>query len=154
LRAALSKVMLLRPFQSEAAMGRTIAGVVVGVVVAWLAIMLAEFASAPLHPMPAGLDMRDPESVAAFVATLPASALLLVLSGWVLGGLVGGYLAASISRKPRAALTVGIVIVLGVIANAVMIPHPMWMTIAGVLLPVPAAWLGAKLATRGASAAR
>jgi hypothetical protein len=135
-------------------MGRTIAGVVVGVVVAWLTIMLAEFASAPLHPMPAGLDMRDPESVAAFVATLPASALLLVLSGWVLGGLVGGYVAASISRKPRAALTVGIVIVLGVIANAVMIPHPMWMTIAGVLLPVPAAWLGAKLATRGASAAR
>jgi len=135
-------------------MGRTIAGVVVGVVVAWLTIMLAEFASAPLHPMPAGLDMRDPESVAAFVATLPASALLLVLSGWVLGGLVGGYVAASISRKPRAALTVGIVIVLGVIANAVMIPHPMWMTIAGVLLPVPAAWLGAKLATRGASNAR
>ena len=135
-------------------MGRTIAGVVVGVVVAWLTIMLAEFASAPLHPMPAGLDMRDPESVAAFVATLPASALLLVLSGWVLGGLVGGYVAASISRKPRAALTVGIVIVLGVIANAVMIPHPMWMTIAGVLLPVPAAWLGAKLATRGARAAR
>ena len=135
-------------------MGRTIAGVVVGVVVAWLTIMLAEFASAPLHPVPAGLDMRDPESVAAFVATLPASALLLVLSGWVLGGLVGGYVAASISRKPRAALTVGIVIVLGVIANAVMIPHPMWMTIAGVLLPVPAAWLGAKLATRGASAAR
>ena len=135
-------------------MGRTIAGVVVGVVVAWLTIMLAEFASAPLHPMPAGLDMRDPESVAAFVATLPASALLLVLSGWVLGGLVGGYVAASISRKPRAALTVGIVIVLGVIANAVMIPHPMWMTIAGVLLPVPAAWLGAKLATRRASATR
>ena len=135
-------------------MGRTIAGVVVGVVVAWLTIMLAEFASAPLHPMPAGLDMRDPESVAAFVATLPASALLLVLSGWVLGGLVGGYVAASISRKPRPALTVGVVIVVGVIANAVMIPHPMWMTIAGVLLPVPAAWLGAKLATRGASAAR
>ena len=135
-------------------MGRTIAGVVVGVVVAWLTIMLAEFASAPLHPMPAGLDMRNPESVAAFVATLPASALLLVLAGWVLGGLVGGYVAASISRKPRPALTVGIVIVLGVIVNAVMIPHPMWMTIAGVLLPVPAAWLGAKLATRRASATR
>jgi uncharacterized membrane protein len=41
-----------------------------------------------------------------------------------------------------------------VIANAVMIPHPLWMTIAGVLLPVPTAWLGAKLATRRASGAR
>ena len=54
-------------------MGRTIAGVVVGVVVAWLTVMLAEFASAPLHPMPAGFDMHDPASVAAFVATLPVS---------------------------------------------------------------------------------
>jgi hypothetical protein len=62
--------------------------------------------------------------------------------------LIGGYVAASIARKPRPALAVGIVIVLGVIANAVMIPHPLWMTAAGVLLPVPAAWLGAQLATR------
>jgi hypothetical protein len=46
------------------------------------------------------------------------------------------------------------VIVVGVIANAVMIPHPPWMTIAGVLLPVPAAWLGARLATRRASDGR
>jgi MFS family permease len=154
LRAALSKVMLPRPFQSEAAMGRTIAGVVVGVVVAWLAIMLAEFASAPLHPTPAGFDMDDPASVAAFVATLPVAALLLVLAGWVLGALIGGYVAARIARRLRPALTVGIVIVVGVIANAVMIPHPLWMTIAGALLPVPAAWIGARLATRRASDGR
>jgi MFS family permease len=146
--------MLLRPFQRETAMGRTIAGVVVGVVVAWLAIMLAEFASAPLHPMPAGFDMHDPASVATFVATLPIAALLLVLAGWVLGALIGGYVAARIARKPRPALAVGIVIVVGVIVNAVMIPHPLWMTIAGVLLPVPAAWLGARLATRRMSDAR
>jgi MFS family permease len=146
--------MLLRPFQRETAMGRTIAGVVVGVVVAWLAIMLAEFASAPLHPMTAGFDMHDPASVATFVATLPIAALLLVLAGWVLGALIGGYVAARIARKPRPALAVGIVIVVGVIVNAVMIPHPLWMTIAGVLLPVPAAWLGARLATRRTSDAR
>ena len=133
-------------------MGRSIAGTVVGVVVAWAMIMLGEFISAPLHPTPAGFNMRDPASVAAFVATLPASALLLVLSGWVLGALVGGYVAARIARKPRPALAVGIVIEIGVIANAVMIPHPLWMTIAGVLLPVPAAWLGARLATRHAGA--
>jgi MFS family permease len=146
--------MLLRPFQPETAMGRTIAGMVVGVVVAWLTIMLAEFASAPLHPMAAGFDMHDPASVAAFVATLPIAALLLVLAGWVLGALFGGHVAARLARKPRPALVVGIVIVVGVIVNAVMIPHPLWMTIAGVLLPVPAAWLGARLATRRTSDAR
>lgn len=131
-------------------MGRTLAGTVVGVVVAWATVMLGEFISAPLHPTPAGFNMRDPASMAAFVATLPVSALLLVLSGWVLGALLGGYVAARIARKPFPALVVGIVIEVGVIANAVMIPHPMWMTVAGVLLPVPAAWIGARLATRGA----
>jgi len=135
-------------------MGRTIAGVVVGVVVAWLTIMLAEFASAPLHPVPAGLDMHDPTSVAAFVATLPVTALLLVLAGWVLGALIGGHVAARIARKPLPALAVGIVLVVGVIANAVMIPHPTWMTLAGMLLPVPAAWLGARGAMRRASGPR
>jgi hypothetical protein len=104
--------------------------------------------------MPGGFDMHDPASVAAFVATLPVAALLLVLAGWVLGALIGGYVAARIARKPRPALTVGIVIVVGVIANAVMIPHPLWMTAAGVLLPIPAAWLGAKLATRHTSDGR
>ena len=127
-------------------MGRSIAAAVVGVVVAWLAIMLAEFASASLHPMPTGFDMHDPASVAAFVAAMPGSALLLVLAGWVLGALLGGFVAAKIARRPRPALVVGFVIVAGVIANAVMIPHPSWMTIAGVLLPVPAAMLGARLA--------
>ena len=132
-------------------MGRTIAAAVVGVVVAWVTIMLAEFASAPLHPTPAGFNMRDPASVAAFVATLPVSALLLVLAGWVIGALVGGYVAARIARKPRPAWAVGLVIVLGVIANAVMVPHPVWMTLAGLLLPLPAALLGARLALRRAT---
>jgi hypothetical protein len=26
-----------------------------------------------------------------------------------------------------------------------MIPHPLWMTIAGIALPIPAAWLAARL---------
>jgi hypothetical protein len=138
----------------ETTMGRTIAGVLAGVVVAWLTIMLAEFASAPLHPTPAGFDMRDPAAMAAFVATLPVAALLLVLCGWVLGALAGGYVAVRIARRTWPAWVVGIVIEIGVIANAVMIPHPTWMTVAGVLLPLPAAWLGARLATRRASATR
>jgi hypothetical protein len=135
-------------------MGRTIAAAVVGVVAAWVTIMLAEFASAPLHPAPAGFDLRDPAAVAAFVATLPVAALLLVLAGWVVGALVGGHVAARIGRTARPAWVVGLVIVAGVIANAVMIPHPLWLTIAGVLLPLPAALLGARFARRRITPAR
>jgi hypothetical protein len=74
--------------------------------------------------------------------------MLLVVIGWSLAAFLGGSVAARIARHRRtAALVVAAFVVLGVIANNMMIPHPLWMTIAGVLLPVPLAWLAARMAT-------
>lgn len=128
-------------------MGRTILAVLAGVVCAWLVIMACEFAGARLHPPPAGLDLRDPQQLAAFIAAAPAAAMALVLAGWTLGALLGGWVAAKLSRRHRrgAALAVGAVVLAGVIANAFLIPHPTWFTALGVLLPLPAAWLGSRL---------
>lgn len=135
-------------------MGRTILAVVAGVVVAWLIIVASQFAGAAAYPPPPGLDVTDPQQLAAFIQAAPPAAMGLVLGGWVFGALLGGWAAARISRRhPRtAALLVGVLVLAGVIANAMMIPHPSWMTIAGVLLPVPAAWLGARLGRRQAPA--
>lgn len=129
-------------------MGRTILAVAVGVVVAWLAIVLSQFAGAAAYPPPPGLDVTDPAQLASFIQAAPPMAMALVLGGWVLGALAGGWTAARISRRyPRiAALLVGALVLAGVIANAMLIPHPLWMALAGVLLPLPAAWLGARLA--------
>ena len=129
-------------------MGRTILAVVVGVVVAWLVIVLSQFAGAAAYPPPPGLDVTDPQQLAAFIEAAPAMAMMFVLAGYALAALIGGWVAARISRAhPRiAALLVGAMVLAGVIANTMMIPHPLWMTAAGVLLPLPAAWLGARLA--------
>ena len=129
-------------------MGRTILAVLAGVVVAWLTIMLCEFGSAALSPPPVGLDLTDPAQIALFIESAPPSAMLLVVAGGTFGALIGGWLAARISRRhPRpAALVVGALVVAAVILNASLIPHPLWMTVTGVLLPLPAAWLGARLA--------
>lgn len=131
-------------------MGRTILAVLAGVVVAWLTIMLCEFAGASVHPPPPGIDLRDPGQLAGYVAAAPAAAMACIVAGWALGSVLGGWVAARIARRYRsaAALLVGAVVLAGVIANAVMIPHPAWMTVFGVLLPLPAAWLGARLARK------
>ncbi|MGH8084653.1 MAG: hypothetical protein ACREPV_05195 [Lysobacter sp.] len=131
-------------------MGRTILAVVVGVVVAWLVIVASQLAGAAAYPPPPGLDVTDPQQLAAFIQAAPVMAMAFVLGGWVLGALLGGWTAARISRRHPciAALLVGTVVLAGVIANTMMIPHPQWMTLAGVLLPLPAAWLGARLARR------
>lgn len=127
-------------------MGRTILSVLAGLVVAWLVMSLCEFGSLALHRPPPGLDLRNPEALALHIASAPLSAMLLVLAGWVLGAFLGGWVAARIARHRRAApLVIGALVVLGVIANNMLIPHPLWMTIAGVALPIPAAWFAARL---------
>jgi hypothetical protein len=127
-------------------MGRTILGILAGLVVAWLAMTICEFASLFLHRPPAGFDLRDPQALAAHIAAAPLSAMLVVVIGWVLAAFVGGWVAARIARhRLVAALVIGLLVLAGVIANNTMIPHPLWMTIAGIALPLPLAWLAARL---------
>lgn len=126
-------------------MGRTILGVLAGMLAAWITMTVCEFASLLLHRPPAGVDLRDPSALAAHIAAAPISAMLLVLLGWTLAAFVGGWLAARIARHPlAAALAIGALVVVAVVLNSMLIPHPLWMTLAGVLLPLPAAWLAAR----------
>lgn len=130
-------------------MGRTILGVVVGLVVAMAVIFLVEGLGTALWPPPAGMDLKNEADLAHFMASASPAMKALVVSGWLLASFVGGWVAAKISRAHRvsAAIVVGIGIVLGVILNATMLPHPLWMTVLGIALPIPLAWFAARLAT-------
>ncbi|MGO1068616.1 hypothetical protein [Lysobacter sp. CA199] len=131
-------------------MGRTILGVIVGMLVAMATMQLFEYGSARVHPLPPGADAYDAATMAAHIASAPLTALLLVAGGWIVAAFDGGLVAALISRRHRrgAALSVGLLIVCGVLAVSWMFPHPLWMTVAGLLLPVPAGLLGAWLVRR------
>lgn len=130
-------------------MGRTILGVVVGLAVAMIVIFLVEGLATAISPPPAGLDLRNEADLARLVEMATPTMKALVVFGWLLASFVGGWVAAKISRAHRvtAAIVVGIGIVLGVILNATMLPHPLWMTVMGVALPIPLAWFAARLAT-------
>ena len=131
---------------------KTAVGVVAGIVMAWLVIVLSQLLSAALYPPPPGTDLTDPAVLADFINAAPVTAMGFVIAGYALAALLGGWVAARIARAhPRiAAMTVGGLVLLGVVANYTMIPHPTWMLVSGVLLPLPMAWLGARLAGRGA----
>jgi hypothetical protein len=74
--------------------------------------------------------------------------MLVVVVGWALAAFVGAWVAARIARHRRAAaLVIGLLVLAGVIANIAMIPHPLWMTVAGLALPLPLAWLAARIAS-------
>ena len=129
-------------------MGRTVLGVVAGLATMFVVIMLVELLGAQLFPPPEGIDMRDPEGLASAMAQMPLGALALVVVAWVLGAFAGGWVAAKVSvAHPRAAaVTVALAVVAGVVMMVLSFPHPLWMTVLGLALPVPVALAGARLA--------
>lgn len=130
-------------------MGRTIVGAVVGLAAALAVIFLVEGLATAISPPPAGLDLRNEADLVRMVEMATPTMKALVVFGWLLGSFVGGWIAAKISRAHRvaAAIVVGIGVAIGVILNAAMLPHPLWMTAMGAALPVPLAWFAARLAT-------
>lgn len=130
---------------------RTVLGILAGLATLVVVILLVEAGGMLLYPPPPGIDPSRPDAMTQLVAQLPTGALAMVLLAWVLGALAGGWVAARVARRGfplLAALAVAGFVMAGVVAMVVSVPHPQWLTIGGLALPIPAAWLGAHLARR------
>lgn len=139
---------------------RTILGILAGIILAALALYGAQYGYAYLHPSPPGTAPGTPEAVASFlvngrpndvlnyVNTAPTEALSSLLGGWVLAALLGGWLGAAIAKPHRGgtATLIGALLTVLVIVYGTLIPGPPWVTVLGVLLPMPFALLGGRLA--------
>ncbi|MEO5880758.1 MAG: hypothetical protein ABIR22_11440 [Candidatus Eisenbacteria bacterium] len=130
---------------------RRLLGVLAGLVAGAIVVALIEGLGHALWPPPAGADLRDPEQLKALIPSLPIGALIAVVLGWAMGSFSGGWMAATISRDFRMALVVGFILLCMGVVTMVQIPHPLWMWVMGVALPLPAAWFGARLAPKTAS---
>lgn len=74
--------------------------VILGATAMALCVAAVEMIGHRIYPLPAGIDFKNPETLKGYIAELPVAALLFVVAGWALGSLVGGYIAARISRRP------------------------------------------------------
>ena len=129
---------------------RTILGVLAGVVAMFVVIMGIEAVGHLIYPPPAGLDPMKPAHEAAFaqfVTAMPWPGKAMLALAWTLGSFAGGFVAAKIARHPRgAAVLIALLVISGVVGMAIRVPHPSWLLAAGLLLPIPAALLAARLA--------
>jgi hypothetical protein len=130
---------------------RSILAVIAGFFAASAVMMLIESVNGHvLYPELGKLaeGVTDRETIRALMASAPVGALLVVLFGWLLGSLLGGFLAAWIAwHAPLPhALFLGGLLTLAGIANNLMIPPPGWFWIPTLLVFLPAAYFGAQLA--------
>ena len=130
-------------------MVRSTLAVLLGLLVALATMLLLEYLGMSLFPLPPGIDLDSEADLALLVESAGVGKQLWVLMGWTCAAFAGGWVAARTTLRHRvgAALWVGGLIVAGVLLNVALLPHPTWMTVLGVLLPLPAAWLAARLAS-------
>jgi len=130
-------------------MARTFLGTFSGALIASLTLIGCWYGIAEIYPLPTSSDFANPESLSAYAAATPSSAQACILGAWALAALLGGWTAARISqtRRGAAALVIGSLLTATVIVYATLIPNPEWMTVVGVLLPIPFAVLATLMAT-------
>ncbi len=131
-------------------MGRKIAAVLTGIVVAFALVFVIEMIGHRVYPPPSDLDFTQPDIVAGYMQTLPAGAFMFVLAGFALATLAGGFVAARIARS-QAFLFAGIIgalMLAATVANLLMIPHPLWFSITAIALILVSTVLAGRLARR------
>ena len=130
---------------------RSIGAVVAGFIAASLVMMLFEILNGRvLYPgmARAAEGVRDREALRALLAAAPVGAFLVVIAGWILGGYAGGWVSARLAARSGVGhgIVLGALLTVAGIANNLMIPPPLWFWVASLVVMLPAATLGARLA--------
>ncbi|OLC51001.1 MAG: hypothetical protein AUH43_03705 [Acidobacteria bacterium 13_1_40CM_65_14] len=133
-----------------AAIARSVLAVLTGMVVAALVVAIVEAISSQIYPLPRGLNAADPVAMREYIKTLPAGAFVFVLIGWALGTLAGAWTAARLAgHSPQLHGNIVGTLLLGTgVANMLMLPHPAWVWILGVITFVACGYGGGRLAAR------
>ncbi|MEO8043187.1 MAG: hypothetical protein ABI646_11295 [Acidobacteriota bacterium] len=131
---------------------RRIAGAVLGLVGALITITLAQAAMVLVVTPPTPEMIKNPETMRAFVAGMPAMSYVILAIGYAIGSLVGGFVAGKISGSSGAgflpAMFVGVVLTcFGIVNVFVTMPGgPLWAIVLCLVTYIPFSALGNKLA--------
>ena len=125
-------------------MSRNIVAGVVGVIVASVLVWVVQKIGHTLYPPPTDLNLADAEALRDYVASLPVGALLFVAAAWFVGATAGTCAACAIgTAKPMyLAVVVGGFVFIAASANLVIIPHPIWFSVLGLVGILVGAGLG------------
>ena len=122
---------------------RKLAAAVVGIIVAIATIQVVELLGHLVYPPPADIEFDNVEQVREFMASLPTGSILFVGAAWAVGTFLGTLAGALLSKsKPLPyAIVVGGIVLAGAATMLLIIPHPLWFTIAAPVAVIIAAIL-------------
>lgn len=124
----------------------------IGITVAVISFSLVEKLDAKLYPIPDNIDPNDLNAMKSYVAHLPNTALMILLSGWIIGSFICGFVVALINKSPNRtpAYIAGLFLTTAGIVDLFMIPHPTWFVVIGMAVFIPFTLLGHLVAPKKA----
>lgn len=114
-----------------------IAGIV-GVLVAGITVGLVEAIGHMIFPPPADLDLNNPDDLERLMSVIPLGAKIAVLVAWFIGALVGALVAGWIGKGPKPGWVVAAFMIVASVVTTQMFPHPVWMVVGALVLPIVA----------------
>ena len=132
---------------------RNLLSTLCGVIATMIIIIIGEFVSAIINPLPPGVSMQNPVVMKAFVANAPASLHITILIIYAIACFIGGWVTASIAleKKMNKAIILGCIFMIVGLYNLASLSHPTWVIIAGVFAFLPFAYLGGVIASKTSS---
>lgn len=121
-----------------------VAGLVIGSIVNMAIIMV----SSDVIPPPSGADVTTMEGLKASMHLFKPINFLMPFIAHAAGTFTGAYIAAKIAAtfKSRIALSIGVIFLIGGIANVMMLPSPLWFSIVDITLAyLPMGYFAGKL---------
>ena len=122
---------------------RKILGVVIGVIVAGLAVVAGEFVMHSLWPM-AQPNASDAAAMKAFMANVPLKMKIGLAVTYAVATFLGAAAATLIARGRWAGWVIVVLMLMATVANFVMLPHPIWLIALCLVAIAGAGWVGAR----------
>ena len=135
---------------AEPTLGRSIAGITAGIVTAFVLVLAIESAGLPLFPQPEGMDALNAESVRQHLSEIHPGSFVMVILAWTAAAIAGPWVARRIAGDAPAwpSLVVALFFLVLCVYNLVVVPGPVWMKVAAIVLVPIATWLGFRIPLR------
>jgi hypothetical protein len=130
---------------------RNVLAVLAGIVIGSVVNMGLVMAGPALIPAPAGADVTTLEGLRASIHLFEPKHFLFPFLAHALGTLAGAFVAARFGtgHPRRLAMVIGLLFLAGGIANVLMLPAPLWLTVLDLIgAYIPMAYVGAWIETQ------
>jgi len=115
---------------------RTLLGVAVGAAVGLGVVYGWQLLGHVIFPLLSSIDPTDPAKRTVLVNSASFAAQAWVVAGYAVGVVVGGLLGNLIADARWPAMFVAVMVTAAYFATLTLAPHPFWMQVTGILLPL------------------